>query len=1219
MPPTKSPTMQPTMPPTKSPTVKPTAQPTIQPSQPTSQPTRQPSRLPTTQPTTEPSNPSSQPTMQPTQPTGQPSSMPTFRIISTTLKEGLIAFYTFDGDANDNSGNANHGTIHKGVTFVPDRFKQPKSAVAFNGSAGGYIEIVRQQFNLQNVTISFWMKTNRAQSSRILDHSCLHIADPTTVPTETPSEIPSQLPSVVPTTTVPSQTPSNMPSVIPTRMPSMAPSGVPTTFVSPMPTVEPTEEPSESPTEEPTVIVTTRIPSQAPSRVPSVQSSQGLTPLPTEEPSESPSSRRRKLKITTESSERSCVGGFFVSLSKDGMTANQLAMNYFPKYSNDLSFVSVNQTLLIDNAWTHIVMVKASNIITYYVNGGKSLSQSFPSAEIEYSEILPLIIGAQNGGYSTPASNLTNFFTGVIDDLFIYNRVLPPSDIFDLLTFDAPTSQPTTQPSRRPSGQPSTQPTVRVDSTLKKDLIAFYPFDGNPNDNTNNNNHGINVGAKLVTDRYGFRNSAYSFDGVSSYIYFKGKQFNFAQIITISFWVKPCSIQNAWSTIMDKRSISSNVSTSGWFVGQNNLSMNSYVFDFVNQTQQLDSPQEENINLIPGIWSHVVIIKSTIEITYYVNGERVYTKPCSARIAQDMSLNAALLVGATNTDSSMVPTQLSGFFNGSLDDLFFYNRTLTEDEVMRLYFFDVPTSQPSSQPTRQPSSQPSRQPSSQPSMQPSRQPTSQPTKQPTSRPSGQPTRQPSSQPTKQPFSSPTAQPTQQPSSRPSGQPSSQPTRQPINRPSGQPSQLPTGQPTRQPSRQPSSRPTSPPTCQPTLQPSLQPSSQPSYSPTTRPSTSPSSVLPTSVPSSQPSSQPSRRPSGFPSAYPSVQPSNWPTCRPSIQPSSFPTSQPTSIPSCRPSTQPTIIPSSIPSAPPSEFPSGDPSSCPTSIPTTLPSSIPTRNPSRQPTTRPSVQPSEFPSAEPSSFSSVQPSSFPTKFPSNQPTTQPAANPTSLPTSVPSRLPTSQPSDSPTTRPSVLPSINPSSHPSEVPSPFQLRSLPFSRPLPLPRRTTLLRFSRLSFQHMVLLLFLVVNRLLFLQPFLLIDQQLFLLVFLLHSLLLLPPGSLPFLRPCNRVVVLLLVPVDNQLELSLLLRQLSPVQSLPPPAPLVILLPSQRSIPVVNPVCPLPLNRRNSRSLSPRHNQPDNRFPDPLPNPLLAPVLPCPLEHHSFPFVRPLKRM
>jgi uncharacterized protein YecT (DUF1311 family) len=62
-----------------------------------------------------------------------------------TLKElldpglvGLIAYYPFDGTANDNSGNGNHGIIH-GATLTSDRFGKSNSAYHFTG--GAYIRI----------------------------------------------------------------------------------------------------------------------------------------------------------------------------------------------------------------------------------------------------------------------------------------------------------------------------------------------------------------------------------------------------------------------------------------------------------------------------------------------------------------------------------------------------------------------------------------------------------------------------------------------------------------------------------------------------------------------------------------------------------------------------------------------------------------------------------------------------------------------------------------------------------------------------------------------------------------------------------------------------------------------------------------------------------------------------------------------------------------------
>jgi hypothetical protein len=49
------------------------------------------------------------------------------------LNDGLVAYYPFNGNANDESGNGNHGTVH-GATLTADRFGNANSAYKFNGT-----------------------------------------------------------------------------------------------------------------------------------------------------------------------------------------------------------------------------------------------------------------------------------------------------------------------------------------------------------------------------------------------------------------------------------------------------------------------------------------------------------------------------------------------------------------------------------------------------------------------------------------------------------------------------------------------------------------------------------------------------------------------------------------------------------------------------------------------------------------------------------------------------------------------------------------------------------------------------------------------------------------------------------------------------------------------------------------------------------------------------
>jgi hypothetical protein len=70
-------------------------------------------------------------------------------------------------------------------------------------------------------------------------------------------------------------------------------------------------------------------------------------------------------------------------------------------------------------------------------------------------------------------------------------------------------------------------------------LVAYYPFNGNANDESGNGHHGIVNGAILISDRFGNANSAYYFDGIDDEI-FMGyhSRLDILGDITICAWFK---------------------------------------------------------------------------------------------------------------------------------------------------------------------------------------------------------------------------------------------------------------------------------------------------------------------------------------------------------------------------------------------------------------------------------------------------------------------------------------------------------------------------------------------------------------------------------------------------------------------------------------------------------------------------------------------------------
>jgi hypothetical protein len=79
-------------------------------------------------------------------------------VTSETIKQGLLAYYTFSGNAIDASGNANDGIVY-GAKLVADRHGNASSAYSFaSATANNYIEINTLHSNLVTYSVSGWFQ-----------------------------------------------------------------------------------------------------------------------------------------------------------------------------------------------------------------------------------------------------------------------------------------------------------------------------------------------------------------------------------------------------------------------------------------------------------------------------------------------------------------------------------------------------------------------------------------------------------------------------------------------------------------------------------------------------------------------------------------------------------------------------------------------------------------------------------------------------------------------------------------------------------------------------------------------------------------------------------------------------------------------------------------------------------------------------------------------------
>jgi hypothetical protein len=209
-------------------------------------------------------------------------------------------------------------------------------------------------------------------------------------------------------------------------------------------------------------------------------------------------------------------------------------------------------------------------------------------------------------------------------------------------------------------------------ATLQNGLVGYWPFCGNANDASGNGNNGTVSGATLTADRFGAANSAYSFDGVNDYIDLGSYILNNPQEYTISCWAK--FNNNIFSYIFGQ-------ATNGEIQIQSDGSGN------VKSWNKLTNGGSVSVgNTIPDLvnWHHLVANFNNISkvLTF-----RIDNIPFTISIPNGVniqSFNGNALLGRQSNIAA-------NFFNGSIDDVVIWNRSLTQQEITQMYQLGQPT------------------------------------------------------------------------------------------------------------------------------------------------------------------------------------------------------------------------------------------------------------------------------------------------------------------------------------------------------------------------------------------------------------------------------------------------------------------------------------------------------------------------------------------------
>ncbi len=239
------------------------------------------------------------------------------------------------------------------------------------------------------------------------------------------------------------------------------------------------------------------------------------------------------------------------------------------------------------------------------------------------------------------------------------------------------------------SNTQNSQPCLLPLNSLNSGLTGWYPFCGDANDASTVGNDGTVQGAVLSTDMYGNANASYSFDGQSSKIALDNPFYSGATNVSnfsIYSRFKIDALPQSQATIFSKEGYWRTIALIITADGEVNLrgsqpSPNGY-FNFKSPINSIQ----------PNQWYSVVYEFSNSTAKCYINGNLVgtFTSPYSSfnwSYLQQGNSTSTTYFGVTHP----VSPGLTNYFDGIIDDVGFWERSLTSSEIQSLSIVGSPT------------------------------------------------------------------------------------------------------------------------------------------------------------------------------------------------------------------------------------------------------------------------------------------------------------------------------------------------------------------------------------------------------------------------------------------------------------------------------------------------------------------------------------------------
>jgi hypothetical protein len=229
-------------------------------------------------------------------------------------------------------------------------------------------------------------------------------------------------------------------------------------------------------------------------------------------------------------------------------------------------------------------------------------------------------------------------------------------------------------------------PVATIDS-LKIGLLAYYPFNNSGTDSSgkgNNVNYYSNITA--TTNRFNIPNTAFSFDGVSSYMTVADNtELRLSNTdFTTNLWVYMVNYSSSYGyELLVKRNAGT---ANGWNYGitgtanqiNNGTALGVASFQLSGGSDPL-ALGTKVIGLNQWHMLTTVYNAQKKQITYYIDG--ILDNVSNNIPTPNPSVTSVLTIG----NDSQTTNFTNYFFKGKLDDIRIYNRALTSASILKLY------------------------------------------------------------------------------------------------------------------------------------------------------------------------------------------------------------------------------------------------------------------------------------------------------------------------------------------------------------------------------------------------------------------------------------------------------------------------------------------------------------------------------------------------------